>query len=244
MGKGVEKGRRRVLGRGIPDPVAVALAIEPSIPTDRGLLRALDPQLAVLIVRTAEALAQEAALEAVLRERMPEAETPAALGAGAATVLRTQLPKPFAFRYDREFMLKMTVCILEVERKLLEMDAGPLPSCTAEELALRAVLNTVEGMLGDRHAALAEVLDALRAEVFWTSDHELLFDRGGLRALTSPDMQEKLGYANPFDWFAPLGDQVPHPYLGGATSKLPEPAARMVAAAHTIADGAPYRRGR
>lgn len=92
----------------------------------------------------------------------------------AETLLLFYLPEKHSLRYEPLFAKKFFVCFLVVAWKLAqENPIEPLLACTAEELALRAIILQAESVLEmeDLESDFGEFKDL----VFEDLDHELLF---------------------------------------------------------------------
>ena len=135
-------------------------------------------------------------------------------GDGEDSLLAGLLPSAYTLRYTGVFLKMWFVTVLTVGYKLAQRGPpGPLLSCTAEELALRALIEEAKEVLG------REGIDAdfglFEDEAFQDADHEFLFMPEADGIEDSPEGAQ-LGIGNlRFDeWFTPFlnaSSQV-HPY--------------------------------
>ena len=96
-------------------------------------------------------------------------------------LLTTLLPPRYQLRYDQLFLRIWFVTVLTVAYKLAQPEPPvPLLSCTAEELALRALIEEAKELLSQEgtEAEFGEFED----DAFQDTDHEFLFmpERDGI----------------------------------------------------------------
>lgn len=131
------------------------------------------------------------------------------------TSISAFLPERYVHRYDGMFAKKFLICLIVVSWKLRSNDAHTL-ACTAEELALYALLREARGLLEDSGTEVD--FGAFEDLAFEDMDFELLFDPAwdGIEdygnELTGG--QARLVNLRFDDWFRPFREEVPvHPYV-------------------------------
>lgn len=150
-------------------------------------------------------------------------------GAFEGTFVMSYLPAKYLPSYDLAFLRRFSVCVVVVGWKLFDPAHEHRLACTAEELALHAILRCAEGLL---EGAEEEPVDFgyLEDMAFEDMDFETLFDpsldgiedtpSGKFLRMTNLKLRE---------WFLPFsaerGDAV-HPYADDATWRRgPDPEA-------------------
>lgn len=89
-------------------------------------------------------------------------------------LLATLLPPRYRLRYDQLFLRMWFVTLLTVAYKLAQPEPPvPLLSCTAEELALRALIEEAKELLS--HECIEADFGEFEDEAYQDADHEFLF---------------------------------------------------------------------
>jgi hypothetical protein len=155
------------------------------------------------------------------------------------TSMADDLPRKHLRRYNRSFARHFLVCTVAVAQKIREPGLHFL-ACTAEELALHAIINEAEGLAlaeaeieaaEGRQEAAAEAERAasfseFRAAAYEDWDFEMLFDGAYDGVEDSTDPRADVVNLHFADWFTPFRDDVViHPYLDEGQSDTSELAA-------------------
>ncbi len=130
------------------------------------------------------------------------------------SLLGSNLPRMHAARYDRAFAKRFFACLLTVGWKLAQAEPPePLLSCTAEELALRVLIDDAGETLRDR--GIEDSFDAFESAVFDDADHIFLY----VPAVDGIEDSEAgaelgVGHLRFEEWFAPFENATTavHPY--------------------------------
>ncbi len=130
------------------------------------------------------------------------------------------LPPAFGDRYDGTFLLRYLVALDDLCERLLTVQ-GPVPGCTAQEIALGAIVDSAEAIAqksGDR----AE-LDDFEEMAFEDLDFRWLYESDGLATIANQKVQAQLrpAYLGLHQWFTPFRDQVLPP--AARTQHAPPP---------------------
>jgi hypothetical protein len=126
----------------------------------------------------------------------------------AESSLASFLPPNYAPRYTLLFQKRFFACLLSVGWKLAQRRPRmPLLSCTAEELALRALIEQAKSVLEMR--GVNPDFDDFEDIAFQDLDHEILFDPSldGLED-TAAGVQLGMGYLHFDDWFKPFDNAI------------------------------------
>jgi hypothetical protein len=132
----------------------------------------------------------------------------------AETTMGSFLPPRFLPRYTPVFAKQFLACFLTVAWKLRAPGAYSL-ACTAEELALDALIQTAESAM-EATGQRAD-FDALREAAYEDEDYQFLFEpaRDGLAA-TEAGRSLALANLEFSKWFHPFRPEAPvHPYAEG-----------------------------
>lgn len=122
------------------------------------------------------------------------------------------LPRPFLTRYDEGFLRRFLMCMASVGLKL-RLPGFHALGCTAEEIALRIMIDDAAAFLQDR--GMDGDFGDWEELVFEDSDHRWLWDPGS-DGIGYSDDTEFLGVANLRfeEWFVPFNPpRVVHPYV-------------------------------
>lgn len=126
----------------------------------------------------------------------------------------SELPEKYRLRYDGLFRRRFLVTVLTVGYKLaLPEPLAPLPSCTAEELALHILIEQAKNQL--QAEAIESDFSLFVILAFQDLDFEVLYDMA-MDGIEDTTVGTEMAYDNlPFDnWFEPfLNATMPiHPY--------------------------------
>ena len=132
----------------------------------------------------------------------------------ADTDMAEYLPRKHLGRYNLSFAERFLVCILTVVWKLREPGMHWL-ACTAEELALRAIIEEARTLvLADPGLDEAEAdFGSFESVAFEDWDFEMLFDPAYDGVEDASDPREDVVNLRFEEWFEPFNDRVIHPYL-------------------------------
>jgi len=125
------------------------------------------------------------------------------------------LPRKHLNRYDLSFAERFLVCLLTVAWKLRE-PGSQLLACTAEELALRAIIEEARALvLADPEFDEGEAnFDSFEAVAFKDWDFGMLFDPAYDGVEDSKDPRDDVVNLHFDEWFKPFNDErIIHPYL-------------------------------
>ena len=131
------------------------------------------------------------------------------------TDMADYLPRKHLSRYNLSFAERFLVCVLTVAWKLCEPGVQWL-ACTAEELALRAIVEEARALLlADPELAEAEAnFNSFESVAFEDWDFEILFDPAYDGVEDSVDPRNDVVNLHFDEWFKPFNDdRVIHPYL-------------------------------
>jgi hypothetical protein len=133
----------------------------------------------------------------------------------ADTDMADYLPRKHLNRYNLSFAQRFLVCVLTVAWKLRAPGLQVL-ACTAEELALRAIIEEARGLvLADPELDEAEAdFDSFEATAFEDWDFGMLFDPAYDGVEDSSDPRDDVVNLHFDEWFKPFNDdRIVHPYL-------------------------------
>jgi hypothetical protein len=135
-------------------------------------------------------------------------------GSFAETTMGSFLPPRYLPRYTPVFAKQFFVCLLTVAWKLRAPGAYAL-ACTAEAIALDALIQTAESVMGAMGRRYD--FDAFREVAYENEDYLLLFDPTGDGIATAEAgrnlVPTNLEFSN---WFRPFREGEPvHPYAEG-----------------------------
>ncbi len=109
------------------------------------------------------------------------------------------LPKQFRHYYSETFLKKFLICIIRVADRLKDWDGENIPTCTAECLALRAIVQEADGDF-----------DLFVDYAFPDADADLLFVQE-LDGIEDTDVADEMNmYLRPSEWFEPAYGHI-HP---------------------------------
>ena len=135
-------------------------------------------------------------------------------GDGEDSLLADLLPRTYTLRYNEGFLRMWFVTVLTVGYKLAQPEPPiPLVSCTAEELALRALIEEAKEVL-EQEGTEAD-FGLFEDEAFQDADHEFLFqpEADGIED-SAEGARLGIGHLRFDEWFTPFlnaSTQV-HPY--------------------------------
>jgi hypothetical protein len=135
----------------------------------------------------------------------------------AETSMADYLPRKHLGRYDLSFAERFVVCLLTVAWKLRDSSKQWL-ACTAEELALRAMIEEARTLLladPELDNAGAEAnFNRFESVAFEDWDFEMLFDPAYDGVEDASDPRNDIVNLHFDEWFWPFNDdRVIHPYL-------------------------------
>jgi len=132
------------------------------------------------------------------------------------TSMADDLPRKHLHLYDVEFARSFLVCTLTVALKLRAPGEHRL-ACTAEELALHAIVNEAEALIladPEMDDDAAANFNEFRATAFEDWDYEMLFDAAADGIEDSTDPKADVVNLRFNDWFKPFNDEsIIHPFL-------------------------------
>ena len=144
------------------------------------------------------------------------------------TSMAEDLPRKHLRLYDVEFARSFLVCTLTVALKLRSPGEHRL-ACTAEELALHAIVNEAEALIladPEMDDDAAANFNEFRATAFGDWDYEMLFDPAADGIEDSTDPKADVVNLRSNDWFKPFNDEsIIHPFLDEGqsdTSVIPD----------------------
>jgi hypothetical protein len=126
----------------------------------------------------------------------------------------SELPEKYRLRYDGLFRRRFLVTLLTVGYKLaLQEPLAPLPSCTAEELALHILIEQAKSEL--QADAIEPDFSLFESLAFQDLDYEVLYDMS-VDGIEDTTVGAEMAYGNLRfnEWFEPfLNATMPiHPY--------------------------------
>lgn len=130
------------------------------------------------------------------------------------TMVLSDLPPQFRHRYDELFTKSFIVCVARVADRLARWRGGTIPTCTAECLALKAIIERAKALLETKGKTKKRDMDFSLFEdvAFPDLDIELLFDPS-LDGIEDTEVARIMGMAlKPSEWFEPTYGPV-HPYV-------------------------------
>jgi hypothetical protein len=132
------------------------------------------------------------------------------------TSMADDLPRKHLHLYHVEFARSFLVCTLTVALKLRAPGEHRL-ACTAEELALHAIVNKAEALVladPEMDDDAAANFNEFRATAFEDWDYEMLFDAAADGIEDSTDPKADVVNLRFNDWFKPFNEEsVIHPFL-------------------------------
>jgi len=133
----------------------------------------------------------------------------------ATAALAGCLPPQFQRHYDGFFLRRFLICAARVADRLAAWDEEPIPACTAECLALRAIVDRAKAVLQmgaeEQGDEADDDFEEFEEAAFPDMDVELLFDLS-LDGIEDTEVAEYMGMAlRPSEWFEPAYGEA-HPY--------------------------------
>ena len=136
-------------------------------------------------------------------------------GVSLGETLAGCLPPQFLRHYDGYFLRRFLICAARVADRLADWEDGLIPACTAECLALRAIVERAQAVLQMRAEEqgdeAADDFEDFEEAAFPDMDVELLFDPS-MDGIEDTKTAERMGMAlKPSQWFDETYGEV-HPY--------------------------------
>lgn len=126
------------------------------------------------------------------------------------TIFDECLPSQFRHHYNVLFLKRFLVCAIRVADRIADWDGWTIPACTAECLALRAIVHYAEAVLDSNNEEDSD-LDIFVDAAFPDLDIEILFEQA-LDGFENTEIAKELGmFIKPTQWFLPAYGDI-HPY--------------------------------
>jgi hypothetical protein len=130
-------------------------------------------------------------------------------------VFAEYLPIQFRHYYNELFLKKFIICVIRIADRLVDWDEGEIPACTAECLALRAIIDRAKGLLEmkaeEEGAEPEDDFEPFVDVAFPDLDAELLFSQA-MDGIEDTEAAKDMGmFIKPSQWFVPAYGSV-HPY--------------------------------